>query len=125
MTIREDTMPIGLSLPADVLVALGEAATAIVSDAQQKFRARGLSEVGRTLRPGKGTPLWNTLREQLKPYLKKRGSQAELGRHLNLPRQQINAFLAGSRMPDAERTLELMAWLMAKRAERDSAKHES
>jgi hypothetical protein len=120
MTIREDTMSIGLSLPADLLVSLGEAATAIASDAEQKFRARSLPDVGRTLRPGNGTPLWNTLRDQAKAHLKKRGSQADLGRHLNLPRQQINAFLAGSRMPDAERTLQLMAWLMVKRSEQDS-----
>lgn len=120
MTIREDTMPLGLSLPADLLISLGEAAALIVSEAHQQSRGRGLPEVGRTLRPGKGTPLWNTLRDQLKPHLSKRGSQAELGRLLNLPRQQINAFLAGTRMPDAERTLQLLAWLMSRRTDQDS-----
>lgn len=106
----------GLSFPAELLVTLGEAAVKMVAEADEKYRGRGLPEVGRTLRPGKGTPLWNTLRDQLKPHLTRRGSQAELGRLLNLPRQQINAFLAGTRMPDAERTLQLLAWLMTRRS---------
>jgi len=117
MITRLDSLPIGLDLPADIVAGLLAAAADIAADTYQKNLGRRLPEVGRTLRPGKGTPLWNTLRDQLKPHLKKRGTQAELGRHLNLPRQQINAFLAGSRMPDAERTLQLMAWLVAKRSE--------
>jgi hypothetical protein len=74
-----------------------------------------------SLRPGPYTPLWNELRRQLRPHLRKRGSQAALGRLLSLPRQQINAFVTGGgRMPDAERTLLLLAWLMAKRCRRTS-----
>jgi len=120
MTIREDTAPVGLSIPADLLVSFGEAAAVIMSDTHQKYHGRGLPEVGHTLRPGEGTPLWNALRDQLKPHLKKRGSQAELGRLLNLPRQQINAFVIGTRMPDAERTLQLLSWLMAQGSPQDS-----
>lgn len=71
---------------------------------------------GATLRPGKHTPLWNELRAQLRPHLYKRGQQANLGRLLGLPRQRINAFVTGGgQMPDAERTLQLLAWLMAVR----------
>ncbi len=75
-------------------------------------RARG----GATLRPGKNTPLWNELRVQLRPELRKYGQQVNLGRMLGLPRQRINSFVtAGKQMPDAERTLQLLAWLMAVR----------
>jgi len=71
---------------------------------------------GGTLRPGKETPLWNELRVQLQPYLRQYGRQVNLGRMLGLPRQRINAFVtAGEQMPDAERTLQLLAWLMAMR----------
>jgi hypothetical protein len=42
------------------------------------------------------------------------GDQANLGRILGLPRQRVNAFITGGgQMPDAERTLQLLAWLMA------------
>ena len=71
---------------------------------------------GKTLRPGSATPLWNELRRQLRPHLKKYGYQANLGRVLGLPRQRINAFVTGGgEMPDAERTLQLLAWLTAVR----------
>jgi hypothetical protein len=72
--------------------------------------------IGKTLRPGKETPLWNELRAQLRPHLQKYGYQVNLGRMLGLPRQRINAFVTGGgEMPDAERTLQLLAWLMAVR----------
>jgi hypothetical protein len=73
------------------------------------------------LHPGPHTPLWNELRRQLRPHLRKHGSQAALGRVLGLHRQQVNAFVTGGgRMPDAERTLLLLAWLMAERRRRTS-----
>jgi len=76
------------------------------------FRVGRRSLRGGTLRPGKETPLWNVLRVQIRQYLTKRGDQAQLGRLLGLPRQRIQAFAtAGSQMPDAERTLQLLAWL--------------
>lgn len=69
---------------------------------------------GRTLRPGLQTPLWNELRSQLRPYLTEYGQQVNLGRLLGLPRQRIHGFITrGDQMPDAERTLQLLAWLMA------------
>jgi hypothetical protein len=78
-------------------------------------RKRGTRR-GRTLRPGKETPLWNKLRAQLRPELLKYGQQVNLGRVLGLPRQRINAFVTGGgQMPDAERTLQLLAWLIAVR----------
>lgn len=74
--------------------------------------ARKAQGRGRTLRPGESTPLWNQLRRQLRAQLRRRGAQTALARHLGLPRQRVNTFLThGSRMPDAERTLALLAWL--------------
>jgi hypothetical protein len=74
------------------------------------------SHRGGTLRPGKETPLWNELRKQLRPHLRKYGHQANLGRMLGLPRQRINAFVTGGgQMPDAKRALQLLAWLIAVR----------
>ncbi len=67
---------------------------------------------GATLRPGKDTPLWNALIASALPHLKAHGAQASLARQLGLQRQQINAFFSQqTRMPDAERTLQLIAWL--------------
>jgi hypothetical protein len=75
--------------------------------------------VGVTLRPGRDTPLWNRMRTEMRGWVRKRGDQVKLARVLGLPRQQVNAFLTrGSRMPDAERTLMILAWLAAARAGR-------
>ena len=80
------------------------------------------SRRGGTLRPGRETPLWNELRKQLRPHLLKYGEQANLARVLGLPRQRVNAFVtSGDQMPDAERTLQLLAWLMAARRGRSPA----
>ena len=74
---------------------------------------------GRTLRPGKHTPLWNELRTQIRPHLRKRGHQVNLARLLGLPRQRVNAFVtSGRQMPDAERTLQLLVWLVLLRSGR-------
>ena len=52
-----------------------------------------------------------TMRGQLE---KLQSDQANLGRLLGLPRQRINAFVTGGgEMPDAERILQLLAWLLA------------
>lgn len=68
---------------------------------------------GKTLRPGVETPLWNQLRRRLRPHLRKYGRQALLGRQLGLPRQRINAYVTGrTQMPDAERTLQILVWLI-------------
>jgi hypothetical protein len=72
-------------------------------------RARG----GRTLRPGRDTPLWNAIADEVQPYLKVHGAQAALGRLLGLDRQAIHAyFTARTRMPDAERALQVVTWLI-------------
>lgn len=105
----------------DPAIALGElilqAAALIIQQAGRPFRTRtGHPKGGRTLRPGRDTPLWNGLRAQVRRHLTQRGDQAALGRLVGLPRQRINAFVTrGSEMPDAERTLVLLAWLIALR----------
>ena len=51
MSNRELVEPLGFSLPAGLLVSLGEAAAEIVNEAAQKYRGRALLEVGHTLFP--------------------------------------------------------------------------
>lgn len=100
-----------------------EAAKEIAKQSSKAFRLeKRRAGGGKTLRPGKDTPLWNALVAELQPELKKHGAQAQLARLLGLDRQAVHAFVKGhSRMPDAERTLQLVAWLMAVRASQPPA----
>ena len=96
--------------------AIWHASSLVLRHAHRAFRRQRPAGAGFTLRPGKATPLWNELRAQLRPHLRKYGEQANLGRLLGLPRQRVNAFLTGGhQMPDAERTLQLLVWLAAVR----------
>lgn len=98
----------------DVSVEMGR--HAVLALKAYRFEPRSPGRGGSTLRPGKQTPLWNQLRAQLRPHLRRYGQQVNLGRMLGLPRQRINAFVTGGgRMPDAERTLQLLVWLVAAR----------
>lgn len=64
------------------------------------------------LRPGPDTPLWNELVRQMQPYLRRRGSKAQLARLLGVPRQRLQAcFKARYACLDAERALQLLGWL--------------
>jgi hypothetical protein len=112
-----------LELPAKLGELILLAAVEMAKQSHKAFRiTRRHGHIGITLRPGKDTPLWNELRAQLRLHLHKHGQQANLGRLLGLPRQQINSFVTGGgRMPDAERTLQLLAWLMAVRQGRRPA----
>jgi DNA-binding transcriptional regulator YiaG len=77
---------------------------------------------GLTLRPGDATPLWNALVVSLRAQVQPKGGQARLARVIGVPRQTVNAWLTGrTRMPDAERTLQLVAWLIATRAGKEPA----
>ncbi len=108
-----------LDLPHGVVLLLCKAAVEMARYTHGAFRIearRRSPRGGATLRPGKETPLWRELRMQLRPHLRHYGRQANLARLLGLSRQQVNAFVTGGgRMPDAERTLQLLAWLMAVR----------
>ncbi len=66
------------------------------------------------------TPMWIELRNRLIALTAKRGQKAVLARQIGLPRQRIHKFLKeGSAMPDAERTLWLLAWVAAKEQGKD------
>jgi hypothetical protein len=107
-----------LDLPVGLARLISRAALEMAKQRSKAFRIelRRSRKAGKTLRPGQKTPLWNELRSRLQPHLGKYGEQANLGRLLGLPRQRINAFVTGGgQMPDAERTLQLLAWLIAVR----------
>jgi hypothetical protein len=111
-------IPLHPRLRSDVELArlIRDLAGEMISHSAEAFRLearpRGRSRTGKTLRPGDSTPLWNELRRQLRPRLRRYGEQVNLGRLLGLPRQRINAFVTGGgEMPDAERTLQLLVWL--------------
>jgi hypothetical protein len=96
-----------------------DAAAEMAVETHKAFRLMRRKSRGRTLRPGSDTPLLNALRRQLRPHLREYGDQVKLGRLLSLPRQRINSFVtSGKEMPDAERTLQLLAWLVAVRRDR-------
>ncbi len=106
-------MPSKLSLTSDLILGLFDAAEAVArAIALKRKKARLLASrgrVGRTLRPGVNTPLWNELVKQTLPLLGKRGSKARLARFLGLPRQRLHDCLkAKPATPDAERTLLLL-----------------
>ena len=103
-------------MPIRLNYLLYDATVAMAQHASKAFRISGRRRGGRTLRPGPETPLWNELRGQLRLHLKKRGEQVRLARVLGLPRQRVNDFVTGGgKMPDAERTLQLLTWLAAAR----------
>jgi hypothetical protein len=108
-------IPTALAIPATIAEALFSAAGTMIHEGIQKARKPKRRSVGATLRPGKSTPLWNTLVTQLKPYMEEHGAQANLARILGVQRQTINTWVTSkTRMPDAERTLLLISWLIAK-----------
>ena len=110
-------LPKRLEIPAALGELILQAAAEMATQSQKAFRIQHRRSRGNvTLRPGRETPLWNELRSQLQPYLVRYGDQAKLARLLGLPRQRVNAFVTGGdQMPDAERTLQLLAWLIAAR----------
>ncbi|MDB6115056.1 MAG: hypothetical protein JWQ62_2001 [Lacunisphaera sp.] len=103
------------NFPSGLIGALLIVAEEMFEQSSRVFRVeRKRVRRGATLRPGRETPLWNELRAALRPHLRQYGQQVNLGRMLGLPRQRINAFATrGAQMPDAERTLQLLVWLMA------------
>jgi len=104
---------------ADILVTGAQAAA---RTARQKYRAATRLRRGRALHPGPDTPLWNELATTTQKLLKRRGEKAKLARYLGVPRQRIHLLLvAKTACPDAERALQLLAWVDARRAGRDPA----
>lgn len=109
-------LPKRMELPAALAEILAAAAIAYLEDRRRAFRIERRPRQGATLRPGKDTPLWNALVAEVRPHLRRYGTQVNLGRLLGLDRQTVHAyFIARTRMPDAERTLQLLTWLIALR----------
>ncbi len=100
-----------LQLPAELILALFEAADQAVRRSVGKYKRRPPKR-GLTIQVGIDTPLWNELVRQVVPLLRKRGSKVHLARILGLPRQRLQVCLkAKSACLDAERTLLLLGWL--------------
>lgn len=103
-----------MELPAALSEILADAVVDYLKDRQKAFRLARRPRKGAALHPGKNTPLWNALAAEVRPHLRRYGAQVSLGRQLALDRQAIHSyFVAGTRMPDAERTLQLLTWLIA------------
>ncbi len=111
--------PRQLELPSELALALFEAAAMAARAVARRLR-RPPPRRGATLPPGIDTPLWNELVRQAQPFLRKRGSKAQLARLLGLPRQRMQVCLkAQSGCLDAERTLMLLCWVAARQQGRD------
>ena len=96
---------------AEALAAVVEAA---VRSAKQVARRTRERRDRATLRPGVHPPLWNALAHVCAHRLTRRGDNARLARILGLSRQRLHVLLvARSACPDAERALQLLAWLGA------------
>jgi hypothetical protein len=102
-------------IPAALFNMLYAAAEAGAHGLAHAVRQRMRRHVGATLRPGPGTPLWNTLVDETLPLLRRRGSKAQLARILGVPRQRLQDCLkARTACLDAERTLLLLCWVSAR-----------
>ncbi len=112
--------PLQLQLPAELAVALMEAAAKSIRASVQQARRTRRPRRGETLKPGADTPLWNELVSALRAELTRYGEKARLARVLGLPRQRVNDLLRHrTYLPDAERALLLLAWLQLRREGRD------
>jgi len=99
-----------------VSLLLFEALLEMAKSGSKAFLSAGRHGRRCRLRPGCHTPLWNELSREIRPYLRRYGDQVNLGRLLGLPRQRIHSyFVKRTRIPDAERTLQFLAWLIAVR----------
>lgn len=98
--------------------AVGETAKV----ARRKYRESRRKRIGAALAPGPQTPLWNELARACEQQLSRYGEKARLARILGVSRQRVHLLLvAKSACADAERTLQLMAWLAARRRGADPA----
>jgi hypothetical protein len=104
---------------ADGLVAAAHA-TAV---ATRKLQLPGKrTHRGSALRPGATTPLWNELADAVGKSLQRRGEKVRLARLLGVSRQRLHVLVVSkTACPDAERTLQLLAWLRARQHGLDPA----
>jgi hypothetical protein len=103
----------------DGLIAAAEATARV---ARRKYHdARRRHGYG-ALRPGPATPLWNELAQACAHHLTRYGDKAKLARVLGVSRQRLHVLVVSrTACADAERTLQLLAWLQARRHGSDLA----
>jgi hypothetical protein len=113
--------PLGLRIGGELALALFEAASYTARRAARQGRRLWPQRMrGHCLAPGAGTPLWNELLARARPHLQTRGTKAHLARLLGLPRQRLqDALKARTACLDAERTLWLLCWIVAREHGRD------
>jgi hypothetical protein len=110
-----DKLPRQLEISAALSVALMSAAVKSARHAARATNRARRAGGGQTLKPGPDTPLWNELSAAVSEQLTRYGEKARLARVLGLPRQRVHDLLRTRRhLPDAERTLLLLAWLHAR-----------
>ncbi|MBS0633450.1 MAG: hypothetical protein JSS11_16190 [Verrucomicrobia bacterium] len=120
MQTRDRDMPVQLQQVADAVLALYDLAALTARNAVRPVRRPARHRRYTTLTPGAGTPLWNELVKQAQPHLARRGSKIRLARYLGLPRQRLQVCLKSqSGCMDAERTLLLLCWVVARQQGRE------
>jgi len=103
----------------DILVTGAQGAAKAV---RRRYHEATRLRRGSALHPGSGTPLWNELAKTAEALLTRYGEKANLARYLGVPRQRIHLLLvAKTACPDAERALQLLAWVNARQAGRQPA----
>ena len=102
--------------------ALAAAAQAAAKAARHKYRKTARKRSFAALKPGPETPLWNELARACEAQLTRYGEKARLARILGVHRQRLHVLLVSkAACADAERTLQLMLWLAARRKGTDPA----
>lgn len=120
MPTRDPDMPIHLQQVADAVLALYDLAASAARNTARQVRRPTRHRRFTTLTPGAATPLWNELVKQARPHLAKRGSKIRLARYLGVPRQRLQVCLKAQRgCLDAERTLLLLCWVVARQQGRE------
>ncbi|MDO8542466.1 MAG: hypothetical protein Q7S40_18655 [Opitutaceae bacterium] len=97
-----------LELMTAPVIAVADAAY----EAARKRRQRAQPARGATLKAGRDTPRWNQLADEIAKCLRRRGDKSKLARALGISRQRLHLLIvARTAFPDAERALQLQAWL--------------
>ncbi len=105
-----------------LLTGLVKAAEITARTVHRRYRDATRKSRGSVLRPGADTPLWNELVRACAATLKRRGEKVRLARILGISRQRLHVLLVSrTACADAERTLQLMAWLQARRSGQEPA----
>ena len=100
----------------EILDQAVQAASVAATKRYKERKRRHRSGRYAALQAGPDTPLWNELARKCEKHLGRYGAKANLGRLLGVPRQRIHQLLvAKSACADAERTLQLLGWLIARR----------